>query len=161
MFERSRLRTATISLSVVAPAHDRQQWLPLERLHVTISETVVLDPRGTKRTCTYCGKRFYDLARKPAVCPECHVELPAVASRPLSGRPRANSSGRYRSDDAGLAAPSRQLSEERAGAEPIGQASQRPDADNDSRAVSNELAEDGMDGEIILPSDDDDDEQND
>ena len=27
--------------------------------------------RGTKRTCTNCGERFYDLDRDPIVCPEC------------------------------------------------------------------------------------------
>lgn len=28
--------------------------------------------RGTKRTCTSCGERFYDLDRTPIVCPECN-----------------------------------------------------------------------------------------
>ena len=27
--------------------------------------------RGTKRTCTSCGERFYDLDRDPIVCPAC------------------------------------------------------------------------------------------
>ncbi len=27
--------------------------------------------RGTKRTCTSCGARFYDLDRDPIVCPAC------------------------------------------------------------------------------------------
>lgn len=27
--------------------------------------------RGTKRTCTSCGERFYDLSREPITCPAC------------------------------------------------------------------------------------------
>ncbi|MGD9869393.1 MAG: TIGR02300 family protein [Hyphomicrobiales bacterium] len=27
--------------------------------------------RGTKRNCTECGARFYDLNRSPIVCPSC------------------------------------------------------------------------------------------
>lgn len=29
---------------------------------------------GTKRTCTNCGARFYDLKKDPAVCPKCGTE---------------------------------------------------------------------------------------
>lgn len=28
--------------------------------------------RGTKRTCTNCSERFYDLDRDPIVCPACN-----------------------------------------------------------------------------------------
>ncbi len=34
---------------------------------------------GTKRTCSSCGARFYDLAKSPVVCPKCaHTFLPEV-----------------------------------------------------------------------------------
>lgn len=29
---------------------------------------------GTKRTCTTCGARFYDLNKTPIVCPKCGAE---------------------------------------------------------------------------------------
>ena len=36
---------------------------------------------GTKRTCQSCAARFYDLQRKPIVCPKCETvfELPPPA----------------------------------------------------------------------------------
>jgi uncharacterized protein (TIGR02300 family) len=30
---------------------------------------------GTKRLCTSCGARFYDLSRQPIECPKCHTVL--------------------------------------------------------------------------------------
>ena len=38
---------------------------------------------GTKRLCTNCGAKFYDLSKDPIVCPKCHtvLELAAVSAR--------------------------------------------------------------------------------
>ena len=38
---------------------------------------------GTKRHCSGCGARFYDLNKDPIVCPKCHtvLELAAVSAR--------------------------------------------------------------------------------
>lgn len=44
---------------------------------------------GTKRLCTNCGAKFYDLNKDPIVCPKCHtaMELAAVTrARPDPGR---------------------------------------------------------------------------
>ena len=43
---------------------------------------------GTKRLCTNCGAKFYDLSKDPIVCPKCHtvLELAAVSAR---ARPEA------------------------------------------------------------------------
>ncbi len=45
---------------------------------------------GSKRVCTSCAARFYDLTRAPAVCPKCGheqpLDLPRV-SRPVRGLP--------------------------------------------------------------------------
>lgn len=30
---------------------------------------------GTKRLCTSCGARFYDLGRQPIECPKCHTTI--------------------------------------------------------------------------------------
>jgi uncharacterized protein (TIGR02300 family) len=42
---------------------------------------------GTKRLCTHCGAKFYDLNKDPIVCPKCQtvLELAAVTR----GRPEA------------------------------------------------------------------------
>jgi uncharacterized protein (TIGR02300 family) len=39
---------------------------------------------GTKRLCTNCSAKFYDLNKDPIVCPKCHTvtELATVAARP-------------------------------------------------------------------------------
>lgn len=34
-----------------------------------------LDPRGLKRICADCGNRFYDLNKRPIICPSCEVEF--------------------------------------------------------------------------------------
>jgi uncharacterized protein (TIGR02300 family) len=38
---------------------------------------------GTKRLCTNCGAKFYDLSKDPIVCPKCHtaLELATVSAR--------------------------------------------------------------------------------
>lgn len=33
------------------------------------------DKRGLKRICTSCGTRFYDMNKRPIVCPSCSVEF--------------------------------------------------------------------------------------
>jgi uncharacterized protein (TIGR02300 family) len=34
-----------------------------------------IDPRGLKRICTNCGNRFYDLNKRPIICPSCETEF--------------------------------------------------------------------------------------
>lgn len=36
-------------------------------------------PSGTKRVCGNCTARFYDLDKRPIVCPKCQKELPDSA----------------------------------------------------------------------------------
>lgn len=33
------------------------------------------DPKGLKRICMSCGMRFYDLNKKPIICPSCQTEF--------------------------------------------------------------------------------------
>ncbi|MBV9655296.1 MAG: TIGR02300 family protein [Acetobacteraceae bacterium] len=40
---------------------------------------------GTKRVCTACSTRFYDLGKSPAVCPKCGTEQPIEQLRPRRG----------------------------------------------------------------------------
>ena len=47
---------------------------------------------GTKRLCTECGARYYDLNTIPIACPKCGVPLQIVVetkSRPRSAQPVA------------------------------------------------------------------------
>ena len=46
---------------------------------------------GTKRLCTNCGAKFYDLSKDPIVCPKCHtaMEITAVPSRGRGGESAA------------------------------------------------------------------------
>jgi uncharacterized protein (TIGR02300 family) len=47
--------------------------------------------RGTKRVCSSCGARFYDLNRSPITCPVCQAayQLPTAPSRRSSERAQA------------------------------------------------------------------------
>lgn len=37
--------------------------------------TAALDARGLKRICMSCGTRFYDMNKRPVVCPSCETEF--------------------------------------------------------------------------------------
>lgn len=47
------------------------------------------DDRGLKRICTGCGTRFYDLGKRPVICPNCAAEFSPGIKSP--GRGRRNS----------------------------------------------------------------------
>jgi uncharacterized protein (TIGR02300 family) len=42
--------------------------------------------RGTKRVCTTCEARFYDLARNPIVCPSCGAHYTPAAQPVIEAR---------------------------------------------------------------------------
>lgn len=54
--------------------------------------TPTLSKRGTKRTCTACAVRFYDLARDPITCPACATLFTPVI-RPVF-EPKASTAGK-------------------------------------------------------------------
>ena len=47
---------------------------------------------GSKLICQNCGARFYDLNKRPAVCPKCATEYVATVKKSASGtrKPKAN-----------------------------------------------------------------------
>lgn len=49
--------------------------------------TLASPDRGTKRQCSNCGTKFYDLNRDPVLCPNCGTVFVIAAARP-NGRPR-------------------------------------------------------------------------
>lgn len=51
----------------------------------------VSDPRGLKRICLSCSSRFYDLNKRPIVCPNCDTEFTGeVKIKARRGRMAAN-----------------------------------------------------------------------
>lgn len=59
--------------------------------------------RGTKRTCTSCGERFYDLDRDPIVCPACefaHAPSAFVRIMPVIPVPEVKAKPVVDKDDA-------------------------------------------------------------
>ena len=51
----------------------------------------VADTRGLKRICMSCGTRFYDMNKRPAVCPSCKAEYTGEAKvKGRRGRAAAN-----------------------------------------------------------------------
>ena len=56
---------------------------------------------GTKRTCAKCAAKFYDMSRKPILCPKCGVEfiistkpVRAVAAAPVAAAPVAKAAAK-------------------------------------------------------------------
>lgn len=98
-------------------------------------------PRGLKRICLGCGMRFYDLNKRPIVCPGCKAEF--IIETKTKGRRT-----RPANDDAGVTkaavveAPEKETEEE---------------ADSDDMVVSLEDVEEGADDidDDDLPIDDD------
>lgn len=37
--------------------------------------SAVVDPKGLKRVCVECGIRFYDMNKRPIICPNCGTEF--------------------------------------------------------------------------------------
>ncbi len=40
-----------------------------------MSTATATNPMGLKRICTECGVRFYDLNKRPIICPSCETEF--------------------------------------------------------------------------------------
>lgn len=38
-------------------------------------DAIVEDPRGLKRICLSCSTRFFDLNKRPIICPQCGIEF--------------------------------------------------------------------------------------
>ncbi len=61
---------------------------------------------GTKRVCTDCGAKFYDLGKMPVECPKCEVSfVPAVLLPPKEQRPVDSKPGGTRWQKPGTAKP--------------------------------------------------------
>ena len=41
----------------------------------TAKKEAAANPMGLKRICTNCGARFYDMNKRPIICPSCETEF--------------------------------------------------------------------------------------
>lgn len=56
-----------------------------------MAQATVSDPRGLKRICMSCSTRFYDLNKRPVLCPNCDTEFTGeVKIKARRGRLAAN-----------------------------------------------------------------------
>jgi uncharacterized protein (TIGR02300 family) len=96
---------------------------------------------GTRRVCTGCGAKFYDLFKDPIVCPKCQTALakPGPKSRRPAEEPRP----------------------EPAKAAPVAVAAEAEEADEvateaDDKATEDEIEVDGpADDEVLIAPDED------
>lgn len=109
-----------------------------------------LDPRGLKRICAACGNRFYDLNKRPIVCPSCDAEFTGeIKVKSRRGRTAANESAEGQvdkktakdddSDDDDLEDDDGPIMED----------------DDDDTVSLNDLDEDDEDDDVDLDMDDD------
>ncbi|WP_404381103.1 TIGR02300 family protein [Caenispirillum salinarum] len=91
---------------------------------------------GTKRTCTHCGARFYDLNKRPIICPKCEAENEAEVAPKLR-----------RSKDSKVAKPTKAVAKPAAAEEEedYEAESENEDTDEDVIEDTNDLGEDDED----------------
>ena len=62
------------------------------------------DPRGLKRICAACGARFYDMNKRPIICPSCETEFTGeIKVKTRRGRFAAASEGQVEEKKAEVA----------------------------------------------------------
>ncbi len=101
------------------------------------------DLKGLKRICMSCGARFYDLNKKPIICPSCNVEF--------TGEIKVKSRrGRLPIEDDAVEAPIEEVAVEEAEVEEI-----EEEEEADGVLVSLEDIEEGEDDDDDIAEDDD------
>ena len=117
---------------------------------------------GTKRLCTNCGAKFYDLSKDPIVCPKCHtvLELAAVSARSRPEPAAAVAARAAPAPQEEVVAPETQEAEfvslEEADAEAQGK---KPDAEAVEGAEEDvELEDEGMDDATFIEEQEEGDE---
>lgn len=96
---------------------------------------------GTKRICPSCAARFYDLSKKPIVCPKCAFSFTAEAIVKMRRTRSGASVIRDTGEGAVKASSARDDSEDSDAA--------KPEADEDEEAGAEEVKEVALDDEAI------------
>ncbi len=124
-------------------------------------EPLVQQDLGTKRVCSDCAAKFYDLNKNPTVCPKCgHEEAVTVprakrkAPEPVAAAPKEAPAEKPEEEEEGDVAVGTETSLDELAAEE--QAASGDDADDD---VDDILAiDDDEEDDPFLPDDDEDDD---
>jgi uncharacterized protein (TIGR02300 family) len=101
---------------------------------------------GTKRLCTNCGAKFYDLNKDPIVCPKCHTVLELAA---VNTRTRPDAGGRAAA--AAAAAEEEVVTPETAEAEFV--SLEEADAEAQGKKTGEGEAVEGAEDEVELEDD--------
>jgi uncharacterized protein (TIGR02300 family) len=119
---------------------------------------------GTKRLCTDCGARFYDLNRDPVTCPKCGSQFDVAsltATRHPSAKPRGKPEPEAAADDDQVGEPLVALEEADAEEAETGRAEPEIPDDEDLPAVEEEeeedLVEEEKEDEFLQDEEEDDD----
>lgn len=114
------------------------------------------DLKGLKRICMSCGARFYDLNKKPIICPGCDVEFTGeIKVKARRGRLPAEAAEEIEEEDAPLiAVEAEEADEVEDDAETVSLEEIEEDAEEDEDAI---VLEDDIDLDEDLDDLDDDD----
>ncbi|PZP56612.1 MAG: TIGR02300 family protein [Micavibrio aeruginosavorus] len=119
-------------------------------------QATVSDPRGLKRICMSCSTRFYDLNKRPVICPNCDTEFTGeVKIKARRGRLAANDvADDTEVEDAVETAEVEEEEAEEEEAETVSLEEVEVDADEDEDL---DIDEDDLDADLDDDLDDDDD----
>lgn len=128
--------------------------------------TVATD-KGLKRICTQCGTRFYDLFRRPIICPACQTEFKGeVKLRARRGRPASQDLHEADEEDVVVVPVAKSVGKAKA---PIADADDDEDEDSDDDTLVSletletdddaldDLDDDDLDSDLKVDLDSDDD----
>ena len=128
----------------------------------------VADARGLKRICAACGVRFYDMNKRPIICPTCPAELTGeIKVKTRRGRAAAVTEGQVEEKKAAPEAANDEAEEEAADVDVVSlddaaeaeagaddDAEEVADADLDLDALEDGEGEDddlsGLEGDVDL-----------
>lgn len=119
------------------------------------------DPRGLKRICLSCSTRFYDMNKRPIVCPNCAVEFTGeVKIKSRRGRLATNDIANDVAEDEVVEKDNEDETEEESETVSLDEVAEADDGEaDDDEAV--ELDDDDLDADDLDEDDLDDDDDDD
>ena len=118
------------------------------------------DPRGLKRICLSCSTRFYDMNKRPIICPNCAIEFTGeIKIKARRGRLSALEDSDQTSEAQVETTEAEELEEEEEAKEvSLDEVAAAENADDDDDAADIDLDEDLDDDDLDDDLDDDDDD---
>ncbi len=105
---------------------------------------------GTKRVCSECGAKFYDLNKNPMVCPKCGHEEAVVVPRAKRKTPEPTAA-------APKEAPAETPEDEEEGDLVVGEDTSLDELEAEEKAAAGGEEDDGDDDLLAIDDDEDDD----